>query len=68
MFCSYSKLKKLKPLLNGHLAAIKSLALPSPESFSLGPLSARSLGKSGEYLSVTSQLTVESRIDRAENA
>ena len=48
---------------------------PSPQAFSLAPLSARSLGKSGREnavlgvsLSVTSQLTVESRIDRAENA
>ena len=36
--------------------------------FSLDPLSARSLEESGEYLSVTSQLMVEFRNDRAENA
>ena len=38
---------------------------PGPQAFFLAPLSARSLGKSPR---VTSQLTVESRIDRAENA
>ena len=48
------------------------LALSLVPRRSLDPLPARSLGKSGrensEYLSVTSQLTVESRIDRAEKA
>ena len=42
---------------------------PSPQAFSLDPLSARSLGERvslGEYLSVTSQLKVESRNDLAE--
>lgn len=48
---------------------------PSPEAFSLDPLSAQSVGETGrengvlgEYLSVTSQFMVESRNQRAENA
>ena len=42
--------------------------VPEHSLFSLDPLSARSLEESGEYLSVTSQLMVEFRNDRAENA
>ena len=50
--------------------------MQSPTStlaFSVAPVSVRSLGKSGrevlsESLSVTSQLTVESKSDKAENA
>ena len=42
--------------------------VPKRSLFSLDPLSARSLGETSEYLSVTSQLMVESRNDRAENA
>ena len=36
-----------------------------PKAFSLAPLYERSLGKSAESLSVTSRLTVKSRISRA---
>ena len=51
------------------------VSLVPRHAFSLDPLSARSLGESGqengvlgEYLSVTSQLMVESKNDRAENS
>ena len=46
------------------LCTHQAFTQPSPLGFSLDPLSARSR----EYLSVTSQLTVDSRNDRAENA
>ena len=62
--------KETNKLIDVHV-----LSQPSPLAFSLAPLSVRSQGKSGRenavlgvYLSVTSQLTVECRIDRAENA
>ena len=56
------------------VSPVLNIRQPSPKAFSLDPLSAQSLGESGRVnafsasIPVTSQVTVESRNDRAENA